>query len=434
MVATKIELTDQQKLAIEMVKYNRISILTGGPGTGKTTTIKEILAWAEGAKLKIIQCAPTGKAAKRMEEATGFASATIHRTLSAQMDNGEFIFGYNEKCPILCDFIVIDEVSMVNNSLMASLMKAIDPARTRVLIVGDQGQLPSVGAGAVLRDLLLAGVPHIELTEIHRNSGEIVKACHAIAGGQVYEPSEILDPESGANLRHIEIDTPEKIHEVICKIVSERMPARGFDPVWDVQVISPVNSRTILSCDGLNKMLQDELNPLKTGQAKGDFLFREKDKVINIKNQGLEDIEKFPTYLVNGDMGAVISVNQGNGKKIEVRFLDPDRHVLLSKKKNDLLLAYACTCHRLQGSEAPVIIIPVHKTLSWFCNRNWIYTAISRAKTICITIGQFRAIEAAINRKESMERKTMLRQKLSQKKLPTWKEVMGPDTPLPSPS
>jgi exodeoxyribonuclease V alpha subunit len=412
MPAAKIELTDQQKLAVEMVRYNQVSILTGGPGTGKTTTIKEILAWAESDKLKTVQCAPTGKAAKRMEEATGFSSATIHRTLGAQMEKGEFSFGFNEMCPVSCDFLIVDEMSMVNNSLMAALMRAIDPERTRVLIVGDQGQLSSVGAGAVLRDLLCAGVPHIELTKIHRNSGEIVKACHAIAGGQVYEPSEILDPDSGANLRHIEIDTPEKIHEIIRKIVSQRMPARGFDPVWDVQVISPINSRTILSCDGLNDMLQDELNPLKTGQPQEDFRFREKDKVINIKNQGLDDTDKAPTYIVNGDMGEVVDVDRDKGKKMEIRFLDPERHVLLSKKKNDLLLAYACTCHRLQGSEAPVIVIPVHKTLSWFCNRNWIYTAISRAKTICITVGQFRAIEMAINRKESMERETMLRQKL----------------------
>jgi exodeoxyribonuclease V alpha subunit len=412
MPAAKIELTDQQRLAVEMVRYNQVSILTGGPGTGKTTTIKKILSWAESAKLKTVQCAPTGKAAKRMEEATGFSSATIHRTLGAQMEKGEFSFGFNEMCPISCDFLIVDEASMVNNSLMADLMRAIDSDRTRLLIVGDQGQLPSVGAGAILRDFLFAGVPYVELTKIHRNSGEIVKACHAIAKGQIYEPSEILDPESGANLRHIEIDTPERIHDIIRKIVSERMPARGFDPVWDVQVISPVNSRTILSCNGLNEMLQDELNPLKTGKPKGDYLFREKDKIINIKNQGVDDTGGLPTYIVNGDMGEVVDTDCGkDGKKVGVRFLDPERRVNLSKKKNDLLLAYACTCHRLQGSEAPVIIIPVHKTLSWFCNRNWIYTAISRAKVICITVGQFRAIEMAINRKESMERKTMLREK-----------------------
>jgi exodeoxyribonuclease V alpha subunit len=134
-----IKLTDQQKLAVEMVKYNKVSILTGGPGTGKTTAIKEVLAWAERARLKTIQCAPTGKAAKRMEEATGFASSTIHRTLGAQVEGVEFVFGFNEMCPIPCDFLIVDEASMVNNSLMADLMRAIDSNRTRLLIVGDQG-------------------------------------------------------------------------------------------------------------------------------------------------------------------------------------------------------------------------------------------------------------------------------------------------------
>lgn len=412
-----IILTAQQLTAIDMVKSHQFSILTGGPGTGKTTTVKQILAWADSQNLSVNCCAPTGKAAKRMMEATGAYAMTIHKLLGAQMENDEFSFAVNEMAPMTCDFLIVDEVSMVPNALMADLMRGIDEKVTRILLVGDQGQLPSVGPGAILRDLLASKlVPHVELTEIHRNSGEIVLSCHKIHKGIKYPPCVKLDIDAGFNLRHIETSSPEAIHQVIQQLFP-KMKDRGFDPIWDVQVLSPTNSRSILSCDGLNDVLQAQLNPLPEGvtpvtpTVKDGFVFRTNDKVIQIKNTNIEDVRGNPSFLVNGDMGQIIECDADVNKMI-VKFFDPERIVAISKKKNDLLRAYCITCHRAQGSEAPVIIIPVHKTFQFILTRNWIYTAISRAKVMCFTVGQFSAIEAAIGREEMSSRHTKLAEKI----------------------
>jgi exodeoxyribonuclease V alpha subunit len=405
----EIQLTDEQQSAIGMMQNNKVGILTGGPGTGKTTTIKEILAWSQKEGLSTVLCAPTGKAAKRMSETTGKEAATIHRTLGARMGASGFEFTVNEENPMWADLVVIDELSMVTNNLMADLLRGVDKRRTKLLFVGDHGQLPSVGPGAVLRDLLAADcLPHVELTKIHRNSGEIVKACHAINKGQVFDPPEQLDPEQGFNYRHIEADTPEHIREIIKVLVKDRMPARGYDPVWDVQMISPTNSRTVLSCDGLNDVLQEMLNPLPNvlDETQGADKFRLNDKIIQTKNRSVDE-----DYIVNGDIGEIIEYPQNTGQ-MTVRFFDPERIVKLPKQANDLLRAYCITCHRMQGSEAPVIIIPVHKVFGYFVNRSWIYTAISRAKEICITVGQFRAVRHAIHREDAVVRKTMLKEKL----------------------
>lgn len=417
-----LQLTDEQLSAVEMVKSNKISVLTGGPGTGKTTAVKEVLGWAHGQKLTVAMAAPTGKAAKRMTEATEHDASTIHRLLGGTMQDDQFVFAWNKSNPLFTDLLIIDEVSMVTSDLMASLLQAVNNHGTRVLIVGDEGQLPSVGPGAVLRDILASAVvPHTRLTKIHRNSGEIVRACHKIAMGKTYEPCSELDPKAGKNLRHIEIDSPERIVEVIRTIVAGRMPERGYDPVWDVQVISPMNSRTSLSCDGLNAMLQECLNP-NPGPAPEDLKklgpWRIGDKVIQIKNGAIKNGERKSSGLqeliqvVNGDMGRVVEFI--DEKKMAVQFFDPERIGIISRSRNDLLLAYAVTCHRMQGSEAPVVIVPVHTVFGPFLTRSWVYTAISRAKEICITVGRFRAIAGAIGRHDAESRKTMLGEKLFQ--------------------
>lgn len=412
-----IQLTDEQMAAVEMVKTSKISVLTGGPGTGKTTTVNEILSWANTEKLAVSMAAPTGKAAKRMTEATGFEASTIHRLLMAQMDGDKFVFQANERFPLCADMLIVDEVSMVTSELMADLLRAVRDDGTRVLIVGDEGQLPSVGPGAVLRDILASDtVPHTRLTKIHRNSGEIVRACHQIAAGKVYAPCSELDPAVGKNLRHVEIDSPDRVAEIVRKIVAERMPERGYNPIWDVQVISPMNSRTCLSCDALNTVLQDCLNP-GTGGSEGDEKlgpWRVGDKIIQIKNESLKNANRAidpdeKVAVVNGDMGRVVEFID---TKMVVEFFDPQRFAVVSRKKNNLLLAYAVTCHRMQGSEAPVVIVPVHTVFGPFLNRSWVYTAISRAKDICITVGRFRAIAGAIGRDDGEKRRTMLREKL----------------------
>lgn len=409
---SNIEYTDEQLSAVKMVERNPISILTGGPGTGKTTTIKKVLSIAEEHGWEVLQCAPTGKAAKRMSEATRRTAATIHRTLGAQMnDEDEFVFGFNEENTLPCDLLIVDEMSMVPNKLMADLLRAVDPEATRILFVGDSGQLPSVGPGAVLRDMIQSQcISHVRLTKIHRNAGEIVKSCHQIAAGLPYQPCSQLDLEAGKNLRHIEADTPAGIREIIQAII-KKMADRGYDPIWDCQVITATNSRSDLSCDGLNSVLQKQLNPQPDENRDEDCIFRLGDKVIQIKNKNVETIDGEPSYIVNGDIGKVVKFNAGD-PYMHVQFFDPDRIIKMSKKDQNLLLAYAITCHRAQGSEARVVIIPVHSTFRFFVNRNWIYTAISRAQDICFTVGTFRSIRQAIDVDDTWSRKTFLAEKI----------------------
>lgn len=405
-------LTSEQQNALTMTQNNRVSILTGAPGVGKTYTLKAILDWAASERLLVSQASPTGKAAKQMMAATDRPATTIHRLLEPRMgNNGNFIFNRNENNQFDSDLIVLDECSMITNSLMASVLKAIDVKRTRLLLVGDHYQLPSVGAGAILRDLIASGrIPCTELTEIQRNSGDIVKACHLIKDGKYYDPSKTLDPDNGLNLRHIECRSPERIQEIIRQIVTGRMVERGFDPIWDVQVLSPTNTRTSLSCEALNKVLQTELNP---NPKLDKTIFRVNDKVIQTKNEKIKTPTGGEELVVNGDMGIIVDIILKK-KQIVVKFDNPDRTVAvpLRGKGNKLLLAYCITVHRFQGSEAPVVIIPVHSGFNFFCNRPWIYTAISRAQSICITVGEFSAVEKMIDTEMVLHRKTFLKEKL----------------------
>lgn len=404
-------LTSEQNSALEMVKKSTVSIICGAPGVGKTHVLKSILDWAKSEKLHTVQASPTGKAAKQMQKSTGFPASTIHRMLKPTMhESGNFVFTKDEKDPLSEQLIVLDETSMITNSLMASVMKAVR-TKSKLLMVGDHHQLPSVGAGSILRDLIQSNVvPFTELTEIQRNSGDIVKACHQIKDGKSYQPSKTLDPKNGLNLRHIEVHSLEGIQQVIKKIVCERMPERGYDPIKDVQVLSPVNKRTIVSCDGLNKILQNELNP---NPAIENIKYRVKDKVIQTKNDKINSTIGQEELVVNGDMGTILDIDEKT-KKMVVRFENPQRDVYISagKKKNKLLLAYAITVHRFQGSESPVVVIPVHSSFNFFIDRCWLYTAISRAQEICITVGSFESIGRAIDREMVLNRKTMLREKL----------------------
>lgn len=401
---TDITLTKEQNSAVEMVLDNRISILTGGPGTGKTTTCLEILNCARIDQNWVVSlAAPSGKAAKRMSEATGQSASTIHKMLDAYMDDsGEFCFKQNELNPLEADLVIIDETSMVSTDLMTNLLNAIDTMVTRILFVGDQDQLPSIGPGAILRDFLASKeIPHIELTEIQRNSGEIVRVCHEIKHGNSYTSCNTLNTENGDNYRHLETASPVEIQRRILELVINRFPTKGYDPLWDIQVISPMNTRTNLSCKALNEMLQDALNP---NPPINDTIFRIGDKCIQTKNKSIGH-----DYIVNGDLCKILDITK---KEIIAQFFDPDREIKLPLKSNKLLLAYAITCHRFQGSEAPIIIVPVHRTFGIFVTRPWIYTAISRAQEICLTIGQFSAIEAAIDRTDSNKRVTRLQEAL----------------------
>ena len=408
----KITLTSEQIDAVAMVRTNQVSVLTGAAGTGKTTVIEQVLAWGRSERMAIACAAPSGKAAKRMTEATGFPARTIHSLLGARLDGaGEFIFSFDAENPIDIDLVVLDEVSMVSNHLMACFLRAI-MLSTTVLFVGDPNQLPSIGCGAILRDLLESDiVPHAKLTIVHRARGLIVQACNSVKDGIAYDEPKTLALGNGENIRHIESDSPEQMLQTIKDLVAHRMTCHLFDPVWDVQVISPTNKRTVLSCESINKTLQNELNPIPEDQLVKDCIFRPGDKVINTKNKTVDE-----DYIINGAMGTVIRVipkTKGVAGELYVAFQDPEIQVKLPLGKgNNLLLAYCITCHRFQGSQAPVIIVPVHSTFGFFVNRAWLYTALSRGQHIVITIGQFSAVKKAIKTKAVFERQTLLGNKL----------------------
>ena len=393
---------DQQE-AFGLALQNPVFILTGAPGTGKTFTLRKIIEQFTAWNWKIALAAPTGKAAKRMSEVIDLPASTIHRLLGPVFNGEQFSFFYGKEEPLPFDLVVIDEFSMVDIRLASSLLQAI-PKGARLLIVGDHYQLPSVGPGAVLRDLLAAGVPSFELTEIKRNSGDIVKACHAIKDDRPFLPSVRLEPETGLNLRHIQESDPLRIQSIIRDLVAHRLPQRGYDPVWDVQVLSPMNERTALSCLHLNELLQEALNinpPIKGTP------YRLGDKVIQRKNEGIDG-----EFVVNGDLGEILEVTDHH---IRVRFIDPERIVSVPRKDNHLALAYCLTIHKMQGSEAPVIILPVHSSFGGFFNRELLYTGISRAQDICLTVGEWGALEQAAGRIGNARRVTRLTELLKEK-------------------
>ena len=393
-------LAPDQMEAFKLCMAHPIFILTGAPGTGKTYLIRRIIEQFKEWRYRIALAAPTGKAAKRMNEMIDMPASTIHRLLGPEPCevNGEtkFSFRYGEDNPLPEDLVVIDEFSMVDISLATSLFRDITPG-TRVLIVGDHYQLPSVGPGDVLRDLLAAGMPSYELTQIKRNTGDIVKACHAIKDGQPAIPSPILDPDQGYNLRHIEESDPIRIQEIIRDLVANRLPKRGYDPVWDVQVLSPMNERTQLSCLHLNGILQEALNihPPVKGTP-----FRVADKVLQRKNESIDD-----EFVVNGDLGSIEKITDS---EYIVMFKYPDRRVRVKRKEHHLSLAYCMTVHKLQGSESPAIIFPVHSCFGPFFNRELLYTGISRGKDIVITVGEWGALHQAIGRVGNVRRITRL--------------------------
>ncbi|MCP3944961.1 MAG: AAA family ATPase [Desulfobacteraceae bacterium] len=415
-----MEPTIEQLSAVEMVRKHGVSLLVGGPGTGKTFTTKLIIDWAKSNNLTVTQAAPTGKAAKRMMEATGEYSSTIHSMLGCRVnEKGEFEFTYRAGNTIPTNLLILDEVSMITNNLMARVLDAVDTKRTKVLLIGDENQLPSVGAGAILRDILAAKViPYTKLTIIHRFLGTIVQVCDSIKKGESYFPSAALamDRPDPINLIHIECSTPEQTLAGIKKVMCERMPLRGYDPVEDVQVISPVNTKGMLSCEYINSIIKESLNPMDglSPKDKEDVIaagsnFRPGDKVINTKNGIVQKTDGRQSAIVNGDIGQVVSVSK---KRMVVLFPDPEREVYLPKNDKNLLHAYCITCHKFQGSEAPVVIIPVHAQFNYFLSNSWLYTAISRGKEIVITIGSFQTIEKAIQNRIPNNRVTRLKERL----------------------
>ena len=403
----RIELARRQKAAILSAVRSKVMIITGGPGTGKTTIITAILRIFEGLRLRILLAAPTGRAAKRMCEATGWEAKTIHRLLEYAPQKGGF--KKDEENPLEADVVIIDEASMVDILLMYHLLKAI-PTSAHLILVGDVDQLPSVGPGNVLRDMIDSGVfPVVRLTEIFRQAQEsmIVVNAHRIHQGELpILPG--LDKEEKRDFYFVEEEDPDKILKRMIRLCAEEVPQRfGFHPIQEIQVLTPMH-RGILGDLNLNIELQKELNPAPTGITYGTAAFRLHDKVMQISNNYEKDV-------FNGDIGWISKISQEDRELV----VDFDGRLVpyASSELDEIVLAYAISVHKSQGSEYPAVILPLTTQHYLLLQRNLIYTGITRAKRLLILIGSKKALGIAVHHNKPQGRYSRLSERL--RSLPT---------------
>ncbi|KJU86014.1 recombinase D [Candidatus Magnetobacterium bavaricum] len=388
-------LEEDQREALNKAITSKVFILTGAPGTGKTFTIKKIIEAFSGQA--IVLAAPTGKAAKRIFEQTGIEAYTIHRLLGAQMKDGRFVFAHNQDCPLHEKVVIIDEVSMVDVNLMVSLLEAI-PSGAWLILVGDSYQLPSVGPGHVLKDIIQSGqIITMELTQIKRQAaGLIIRNCHRIKNGQ----DIIVENSTSEDFFILKRDLEWKIRDTVIEL-HHRLRVKGYDPIRDIQILTPFRKRTELSCERFNDICQSKLNP---NPATHGLLFAIGDKVIQTRNN-------YNLEIFNGDIGYVMGIT--SSRKVKVFFDNPER--LIEVPPGELQLAYAITIHKSQGSEWPIVILPIHKSFGGFIvNRNLLYTAISRAKKKCIIVGHRDELKSIIKRNQVQRRFTHLERLLRQ--------------------
>lgn len=395
--AEKIELDDRQRDAVIQAISSGLLVITGGPGTGKTTTINTIIRYFEGEGMEIRLAAPTGRAAKRMTEATGCEAQTIHRMLElsgAPEDDRSASFLRNEENPIDADVIIIDEMSMVDIFLMNSLLKAVTPG-TRLILVGDVNQLPSVGPGNVLRDIIASERFNVvKLTKIFRQATEsdIIVNAHKINAGEKFP----IGPSS-RDFIFIRREEAGNVIGAMITLVSQKLPKYVDAKPFDIQVLTPTR-KGMLGVERLNTVLQEYLNPKDSSKREkeiGTTIFREGDKVMQIKNNYQIEWETrgkhgIPTDrgmgVFNGDMGVVDNINFYS-EKLTVKFED-DRYVEYPfKQLDELELAYAVTVHKSQGSEYPAVVIPLLSGPRMLMNRNILYTAVTRAKKCVCIVG-----------------------------------------------
>lgn len=397
---TGVALAQKQRLAVESALQHGVLVITGGPGTGKTTVVQSIIAVLGKQGLKILLGAPTGRAAKRLSEATGRKARTVHRMLeSTGPAEGAPIFARGEEEPLEADLIILDEVSMMDIVLMRYFLEAVS-AGCRVILVGDADQLPAVGPGAVLKDILRSEtVPAVRLTEVFRQAGKsmIVLNAHAINRGQ------LPDLSVGAEFEFREIADSGAVAREIVSLCTQELAAAGLDVLREVQVLSPMH-RLDCGVENLNRMLQSALNPPgadKAEIAQGGRVFRQGDKIMQMRNN-------YEKNVFNGDIGFVLEVE---ANRIAVRYPEAD----VSYEKAELLdlnLAYAMSVHKSQGSEYPVVLMPLVPGHRVMLQRNLLYTAITRAKRRVILLGAKAALHTAIANDRTHRRYSLLAERL----------------------
>ena len=380
-----LTLAESQIVAIRLALKSKVVVMTGGPGVGKTTIIRGILRILAAKGTELLLCAPTGRAAKRMTEATGFEAKTIHRLLEVDPKSDGFKRG--EDNPLDCDLLVVDEASMVDVLLMQALLKAI-PDRAALLVVGDIDQLPSVGPGQVLADIISSGaVPVVRLTEVFRQAAQsrIITNAHRINQGMV---PDLSPPESDSDFYFVQAEDPETAVARIIELVKTRIPKRfGLDPIRDIQVLCPMN-RGGVGARSLNIELQGALNP--AGEHKVErfgWTFSPGDKIMQVENN-------YDKEVYNGDIGTIDSVDTAEG--VLAASFD-GRTITYEFGELDMLVpAYAATIHKSQGSEYPAVVIPVHTQHYTMLQRNLLYTGVTRGKKLVVLIGQKKAIAIAV--------------------------------------
>lgn len=392
-----IELAPEQAEAVSLGVQDKVLIVTGGPGTGKSTITKAILAITEKLTSQILLAAPTGRAAKRMNEITGKKAFTIHSLLEMDFKSGKF--KKNRDNPFECDLIIIDEASMIDTQLMHHLLKAI-PSHARLILIGDINQLPSVGPGNVLRDLICSDrVGVIQLKKIFRQAAGslIVTNAHKINLGEF--PDISYHPQG--DFQFIEAENPEDVLSIIIDLVSNRLPQTyRFHKLDDIQVLCPMK-KGIIGCDHFNTLLQQKINPSPTPLNRMGRCFHLGDKVMQIRNN-------YEKEVYNGDVGRILEMDltektlkvSFDGRMVPYEFLEID----------ELMLAYAVSIHKYQGSECPCVIIPVHTSHYMMLFRNLLYTGLTRGKKRAIFVGTKRALSIAVRNEEVLKRHTGLQE------------------------
>jgi exodeoxyribonuclease V alpha subunit len=397
-----IRLARSQVEAVKCALENKVMILTGGPGTGKTTIINAILMVFKRLGARTLAAAPTGRAAKRMQETTGHVAKTIHRLLEYSPSRGGF--QRNESDCLKCDLLVVDETSMIDTMLMYHLLKAV-PMGANLIMVGDVNQLPSVGPGSVLKDVITSGVlPVIELKEIFRQAKEslIIVNAHRIHKGSLplFRPSQ----EKLEDFYFIEQEDTTTVVKTIVELVSNRIPRRfGLDPFEDIQVLTPMHKGAV-GAGNLNAALQEALNPSGEALLRGNRTFKVRDRVMQIRNN-------YDKEVFNGDIGRILVIDQErqeavisfDGRQIEYDFSDLE----------ELVLAYAVSVHKSQGSEYPAVIIPLLLQHYMLLQRNLIYTAVTRGRRLVVMIGARRALAIGVANQKTDQRCSRLRQRLT---------------------